>query len=805
MGGHVFISYSQRNRQYVDKLAAHLRHAQIPVWYDYEMVAGDRFASVIQTQIDNAVAVVVVLTPASRESEWVHREISYAIRVSKPILPLLLERCDPHILLVALNEEDVTGGRMPSRRFVDRLLMLTREPSPMPPDAPTRADLDDVIAAHIGPVSSIAWSPDGRLATAGVDRTVRIWDPPTTTPQLTLTGHTGAVTAVAWSTDGRRLATASADGTARIWSATRGEAGHTFSGHIGAVQAVAWSSERSQLATGGEDGSIRIWDGNSGAQMCVLRGHKGAVACVSWSVDGRYLASTGSDGCTRVWDLESCTALYAYAQWSVRSVCWLPDGRVAGTRDGIVWTGDLSTRVRRRAFEWSTTEGESFQVSPQYVNGQIQIAPDGTWLAASSNSSSYSYSTNGMVTYGSVRVLDSASGAGQVMLPYNGAVPFVAIAPDGLWIAVADNGTNGSSVVGTVRVWDIANGAERVSLSHRGGVTALAIASDGTWLASASAESRVDRTRGRTNVGAVRLWDVATGSERVEVSHAEFVTGLAIAPDSSWFVTAGSDGTARIWDVAGRRRATIQHGGRLRDVQIASDGSWFATAEDHREGYDWKSSVRLWDASTGAERVSLAHGGQVTRMAIAPDGLWLATACGETVSLWDAATGSVRAILPHRAKVTTVAIAHDGTWLATADSMNHLIWIWESRTGVQRSKLGGHTGPVTDIAIAPDGTWLASAGSDNTIRVCDLVGRSAQATTLAGYMGASVSEAWSSDRLRLAIFGDKGTIRTWDARSGAALREVKGGKDSPQVLAWSPDGLHMAGGGKDGTVRFWEV
>lgn len=111
VSGHVFISYSRRDDETMRKIAFFLRDHGFKVWVDNEKLIPGTAAweESIENAIKNAFVVIVILSPDSKNSEWVRREITYSDQFQKRVFPALAKG----------SEEMSLPLRLVTRQYVD--------------------------------------------------------------------------------------------------------------------------------------------------------------------------------------------------------------------------------------------------------------------------------------------------------------------------------------------------------------------------------------------------------------------------------------------------------------------------------------------------------------------------------------------------------------------------------------------------------------------------------------------------------------------------------------------------------------
>ncbi len=287
---------------------------------------------------------------------------------------------------------------------------------------------------------------------------------------------------------------------------------------------------------------------------------------------------------------------------------------------------------------------------------------------------------------------------------------------------------------------------------------------------------------------------------RTITGHTAPVQAIAISPGSDWLVTASADRSVRLWNAStGAERMTLTgHTDRVNAVAIAADGTWLATAGADR-------SIRAWDATTGTLRARFTgHKAQINAVAIAPDGTWLASASDDlSVRIWNASTGAQRAKLTgHSDRVTSVAVDPSGTWLATT-SDDRSVRIWNVTTEREQDRLVVSTDWARSVAIAPSGTWLAVAGW--SLRIWNLRTGEQRTDFTSHYDKLLNAVAISPDETWLATANDDRITNIWNAATGDQEAALRGHIDPVNAVTIAPDGTWLATASSDWSVRVWNA
>jgi WD40 repeat protein len=598
------------------------------------------------------------------------------------------------------------------------------------------------LRGHKQPVTCVAFHPDGqRLASASLDKTIRIWETATGREILCFQAHAQGVNCVAFSPDGRRVATAAGEawshamrvgtrpdvgGEVKVWDAATGRELLSIHGHSDTVWGVAFSPDGQRLASASADHLVKIWDARTGRELLCLNGHGANRVgnCVAFSPNGRHLASTAEKTLT-MWDAETGRELLvlrgdwlfgvAFSADSQRIAAggfdktvrvWeLPSGKEVlslrghtGIVDNVAFSPD-SRRIASASGDqtvrlWDATTGDELLSFKGHTSGVscATFSPDGRRLASSSSD-------------GTVKLWDGGINQECVTLKgHIGRVWHAAFTPDSKQIV-----STGSD--GTVKVWDADTGQELRTFSR--GSACLAVSPDGQRVAFGGTEI-------------VRVVDIGSGTPLLTLSgHTDWVTSVAFSPDGQRLASAAADRTVRIWNTAsGAQLLLLQHTFPVWSVAFSPDGRHLAAAGGsalRSDRYRRPAELKVWDVFSGQLVRSLnGHIGEVDSTAFSPDGRLLASAGDDRlVKVWEVSTGrELFTLTGHKTWPRSVAFRPDGRRLASA-SYDQTVKLWDLTTGQEVLTLNGHDRSVWCVAFSPDGQRIVSGSTDATLKVWD--------------------------------------------------------------------------------------
>ena len=344
-------------------------------------------------------------------------------------------------------------------------------------------------------VTSLAFSPEGHLASGSNDNTIRLWEADGT-PGPMLQGHTGSVVSLAFSPKGR-LASGSNNNTIRLWEVD-GTPGPALRGHTDSVRSLAFSSE-GYLASGGYDRRIRLWEvgGVAGPVLC---GHKGWVTSLAFGSEG-CLVSGGYDGRICLWESDGARGLLLQAGVCT-NLAFSSKGRLASA--GYGKTINL--------WEMDGTPGPELRGHTDWVRC-LAFSPGGRSASGSDDNT--------------IRLWEVDGTPGPVLRGHRGSVLSLAFSPEGRLASGSDDKT--------IRLWggEMDGAPGPVLRGHTGSVVSLAFSPEGR-LASGSTD------------GTIWLWQVDGTPGPVLRGHTGWVKSLAFSA-GGWLVSGSDDKTIRLW------------------------------------------------------------------------------------------------------------------------------------------------------------------------------------------------------------------------------------------------------------------
>jgi WD40 repeat protein len=352
------------------------------------------------------------------------------------------------------------------------------------------------------------------------------------------------------------------------------------------------------------------------------------------------------------------------------------------------------------------------EATPSRAVWSVAFSPDGNLLAAG---------TGGPTSPGQVTIWESSTHRQRFSRMVPAGVSAVAFSPDGKTLAVGGFDS-------TTSFFDIATGEQGLTLQGQAkGLTAIAYAPDGKTLAMGG-QDRI-----------VQLRDAATGTARRTLAGpVERILSVAFSPDGKLVAAACGLGGVYVWDAAsGETKYVLRQDGFYMTRTVFTPDGGVLTA-----GYD--GSIRLWDAATGAARLKFEGFGSPRALAFSAAAQSLAVSVDDNDILLFGFGGQAPTA-EERARIETLFRRLDDNDYATREKASKELsaigfviepelrrlakespspevrircrQLRQELLTEPRAVLHGHGSRINSLAFSPDGKLLASGSEDGEVRL----------------------------------------------------------------------------------------
>ena len=270
--------------------------------------------------------------------------------------------------------------------------------------------------------------------------------------------------------------------------------------------------------------------------------------------------------------------------------------------------------------------------------------------------------------------------------------------------------------------------------------------------------SSIGNIRALGDIGNVlNVWDVETNKViTAGPKHQSLVTAAAFSPIGEHWASGDAAGKLYIWDGNREPIPLFRHTDSIKSLAFSKDGNRLVSASSDKTAWVWDvasgkeiaslpltqldAELYLGDSSQKRRLVKLqrtrAEKGVATRTPLNFSGIAIAfSPCGNIIAgslpweirLWDARTYEIRlgVLMPREcSRPSTLAFTPCGRYFATGSwwggSDKVSIRLWDVATIENIHTFWGHPTDVECLAFSHDGTLLASGSFDDTILLWDM-------------------------------------------------------------------------------------